>query len=73
VRSRENFSDRLHEGITDDDGDIGSRVSIDQSCLTHPDLPFCELSEMCKVRRGEPVRRGTNVELEHPSPGLDFG
>lgn len=61
MSSREHFSDRLHQGISHNHSNITSRV------------PLGLLSEVGEVGGCETVRRGANVDFEHPTTGLNVG
>ena len=71
MRGRQDLSDRLHQGVSDDNGDITSGVSGVSSRLdSHP--PLGQFSERREVGRCKAVWCFSNVELEHPSTGLNI-
>ena len=61
VGRRLDLSDRLHEGVSDDDTDIRPRVA------------FCLFPQSNKVGFGEAVWGGAQVKLEHEGPGMLLG
>lgn len=52
----EDLANRLHQGVADNDGDIGSRVAIGL------------FSELAVILAGQLAWSRADIELEHPSP-----
>ena len=61
MRSAQYLPNGLHQSISNDDGDIGSRVSLGL------------LRELSVLRLSESARRSADVELEHSLSSIGFG
>lgn len=54
------FSDRLHQSVSDNDADISSWITV------------CPFSQIGKVSLRETVRSAAQVKLEHEGAGVLF-
>lgn len=61
MRGRLDLPDRLHEGVPDDDADVGPRVAVRL------------LAQGGEVGLGQACGRGAQVQLEHKGAGVLLG
>lgn len=73
VSGGKDFSDWLHQGVSDDDGDIGSGVAKCQLVQRRCGSPISLLGQAREVGGRETMWCGADIELEHSSSSLDFG